>query len=861
MQTYRDVILQRILPKVGKPSRYLLEWNAIRKDPSGVKLKVALAFPDTYEIGMSHLGLKLLHQILNRREEILVERAYAPWEDFRALTLQEGIPLCSHESGLPLKAFDIVGFTLQYELSYTTVLDMLDLAGIPLKGEDRGERDPLVIAGGPCAFNPEPLVDFIDLFVIGDAEEAIHEIADTVIAWKEASGKRHQLLEALARIEGCYVPAVWDGKTTIRKRTAMNWADVDYAAFPMPYLAVVQDRPSIEVMRGCLRSCRFCQAGYIYRPLRERSAEEIFRTALDAVRRTGYEELSLSSLSISDLSCLSDLLPPLVAELEREKVSLSLPSMRVEGITEGFVREVGRTRKGGGFTIAPEAGSTRLRDVINKGWITDEQIFNAVKIAARGGWDSVKMYFMIGHPTEELADLDALAALCAEALQIGRREGSGNFSVTASASCFVPKPHTPFQWAGQDPLDLLKEKQRYLKRRLRQVGVGFKWHRAESSFLEAVFSRGDRKLGRVLFRAHALGCRFDGWAERLNFEMWLKAFEEEGIDPEGYATRPIPLEEPLPWEHIWVVDKRFLLREWQRALRAALTHECQTGPCRACGQVCLPSWRAWAEKTGALGRGFARGCQVPGVGREAGKVQASPGDLRPPTSGPGQRVRFAFQKVGELRFLSHLELMRTFSRAFRRARIPLAYSQGFHPQPRLSLALALPVGIEGLEELADVELSSGIPPEELVVRANGELPPGLHLVKAWEVPLNAPSLASQVVGAVYRLQVEGDGLAPAERERLLSEEACRQFLARPSIPVQVFRKGRTLEIDAKPYLLHLSPSRDGGMGWELALKVGREGSVRPQAVLARFLADGQDGPAESLLERLHVVRTTLLLAS
>ncbi|MBI3988749.1 MAG: TIGR03960 family B12-binding radical SAM protein, partial [candidate division NC10 bacterium] len=624
METYREAILERILPRVMKPSRYLLEWNAIRKDPSRVRLKVALAFPDTYEIGMSHIGLKLLHQILSRKEEILVERAFAPWEDFRGLTLQEGIPLSSHESGIPLKAFDIVGFTLQYELSYTTILDMLDLAGIPLKGEDRAEMDPLVIAGGPCAFNPEPLVGFIDLFVIGDAEEAIQEIAETVMAWKEASGKRHQLLEALAKIEGCYVPAVWDGKTTIKKRTAMNWADVDYAAFPMPYMEIIHDRPSIEVMRGCLRSCRFCQAGYIYRPLRERSAEEIFRTALDAVRKTGYEELSLSSLSISDLSCLSDLLPPLAAELQREKASLSLPSMRVEGVTEGFVQEVGKTRKGGGLTIAPEAGSKRLRDVINKGWITDEQIFNAVKVASRGGWDSVKMYFMIGQPTEAFADLDALVELSAEALRIGRREGPRNFSVTASASCFVPKPHTPFQWVGQDPLDLLKEKQRYLKRKLRQVGVEFKWHQAESSFLEAVFSRGDRKLGRVLFKAHTLGCRFDGWTERLNFELWLRAFKEEGIDPGDYATRFFPLEEePLPWEHIWVVDKKFLLRECRRALLAALTHECQTGPCRACGQVCLPSWREWAEKTGAFGQGFAVGCQMSGAGQEDREVQAS----------------------------------------------------------------------------------------------------------------------------------------------------------------------------------------------------------------------------------------------
>ena len=868
MQTYRDIVFERILPKVSKPSRYLPEWRVMKKDPDQARLKVALAFPDLYEIGMSHIGLKILYQILNGREGILADRAYAPWEDFRELMLKEEIPLLSHETNLPLKAFDIVGFTLQYELSYTSILDMLFLGGIPLLASDRTEADPLVIAGGPCAFNPEPLVDFIDLFVIGDAEEAIVEIADAVLAWKGAGGKRHELLRALAKIEGNYVPALWDGTTPVQKRTAIKFADVDYARFPVPYMETVHDRPSIEVMRGCLRSCRFCQAGYIYRPLRERSAEDVLEAAVKAVKSTGCEEVSLSSLSISDLSCLSGLLPPLMEALQKERVALSLPSMRVEGITEAFVAEVGKARKGGSFTIAPEAGSKRLRDIINKGWITDEQIFHAVNVAARAGWGSAKMYFMIGQPTEEYEDLDALVKLCSEVLKVGRKEGGRNFSVTASASSFVPKPHTPFQWVGQEPLGVLKERQQYLKRKLREAGVGFKWHQAESSFLEAVFSRGDRRLGKVLLRAHTFGCRFDGWTELLKYDLWMKAFEEEGIDPGSYANRFIPLEEPLPWDHIQVVTKRFLLKEWQRTLKVALTHECQTGPCRACGQVCLPNWRMWAEKVDAFGKGFDVQCSTFNV--QEGKRDGPTSNLERRTwnGSPGQRIRFAFQKVGLLRFLSHLELQRVFVRAMKRARIPLAYSQGYHSKPKLAFALALPVGVEGVNELADVGLAEPLAPEEFRGWVNGELPPELQVLKAWEVPLSAPSLTSQVEGAVYQIWLP-DPRPPTPDPRPWGE-ACQRFLEKASIPVQVVRKKQVIEVDARPHIVDFRTLFSGeGLGWELSLRVGKEGSVRPQAVIQPFLEEAFDGGSrppsfpsgQRLWEGLRIVRTTLLLNS
>ena len=599
----KDAISSHILPFVSKPSRYIAaEWNAVMKDPAIAEVRIALAFPDTYEIGMSHLGLKILYQLLNARPEIFADRVYAPWLDAEALFRQHRIPLCGHESGLPLASFDILGFTLQYELSFATILNMLDLAGIPLRSSERDEHHPLVVAGGPGAFAPEPLADFLDAFLIGDGEEATAELCNIVRRWKRDGGNREDLLGALKTVPGFYIPALHQPGEVIRKRTALKLDAVDYGRFPVPYMEIVHDRASIEVMRGCARGCRFCQAGYIYRPIREHSAEATRAMVEQARWGTGYEEVSLSSLSIADLSCLGDLVPLLMASLAPDKISLSLPSLRVEALNQNqeLAQQIGKVRKTG-FTIAPEAGSARLRRVINKEGFDDEQILVAVQNAAKAGWESVKLYFMIGLPTETQADLDELIRVAKESARIGRRESPRGFGLTVSASSFVPKPHTPFQWFAQEPMSTLKEKQAFLKARLREGRVDFKWHHVESSFLEAAFSLGGRETGAAIALGRQRGCRFDGWTEQLKFDTWMQAFSDAGVDPRVTANQPRGLDDPLPWDHIDCgVSKQFLKREYQKALQVKSTPDCHTGPCGNCGEPCGPNWRVWAQKMGMI---------------------------------------------------------------------------------------------------------------------------------------------------------------------------------------------------------------------------------------------------------------------
>ncbi len=863
MKSYRQAIVDEVLPVVSKPSRYIgMEWNAIKKDPSLAKVKIALAFPDTYEIGMSHLGLKILYQVLNRRPEFLAERVYAPWVDAERLFRERRIPLCSHESGYSLADFDLIGFTLQYELSYTTILNMLDLAGIPVKSEQRRERDPFVIAGGPVAFNPEPIADFIDMFLLGDAEEAILEVCESVCRWKASGGRREELLEAWAKIQGCYVPALHRGEP-IRKRTAIRLDGIDYGAFPVPFMEIVHDRANIEVMRGCTQGCRFCQAGYLYRPLRERSAEEIRQMTRQAIRGTGYEEVSLASLSIADLTVLPDLVPPLMDELLPEKISLSLPSLRVEALNRfpQVADEIGRVRKTG-FTIAPEAGSKRLRKVINKEGFDEEQIFTAVKNAARSGWESVKFYFMIGLPTETQEDLDEMVRVARESARIARAESVRGFGLTVSTSSFVPKPHTPFQWFAMETMEVLKEKQHYLRRKLREANVSYKWHDVGSSFLEAVFSLGDRSLGRVIQRGYELGCRFDGWTEHLKFEKWMQAFRETGIDPAAIAYRARGLDEPLPWDHIDIgVSKKFLQREYKKALEVRGTPDCHVAPCSACGEICMPNWPTWAEKVGMKVSSFES--RVSGSRCVVPSAEPETRNRKPETRGeaPVQRIRFVFQKMGDLRFLSHLEVMKALSRALRRAQVPMAYSQGYNPQPKLSFALALPVGVEGWQELADLDLTVAMAPEELVARVNRHLATELHLVRAWEVPLTAPSLTPSVREAVYQVWMPLNGSGPDIRARLGSPALCDEWLSRPTIFVIVQRKEKLVEVDVRPLIRELCalPEEGGSLRWGLRLKASQGGSVRPQVIMASLLKDALNGQFDGSETKLRVAREALIL--
>ncbi len=884
----KSTIAEHILPFVSKPSRYIAgEWNVVVKDPAKVEVRVALAFPDAYEIGMSHLGLKILYQLLNARPEILAERAYAPWVDAEGLFRQHGIPLSSHESRLPLASFDILGFTLQYELSFATILNMLDLAGIPLRTVERDVRHPLVVAGGPVAFAPEPVADFIDAFLIGDGEEATLELCGVVREWKRSGGSREELLRAVKGIGGMYVPTLHEPGEVVRKRTALKLDVVDYGRFPIPYMEIVHDRANIEVMRGCAQGCRFCQAGYIYRPIREHSAERI-RAMVDRARvGTGYEEVSLSSLSIADLSCLRDLVPPLMASLIPDKTSLSLPSLRVEALNRNkeIAEEIGKVRKTG-FTIAPEAGSARLRKVINKEGFDEDQIFTAVQNAARAGWESVKFYFMIGLPTETQTDLDELVRVAKESARIARRESPRGFGLTVSASSFVPKPHTPFQWFAQEPMRVLKEKQAYLRARLREARIDFKWHHVESSFLEAVFTLGGREVGAAIALGQQRGCRFDGWTEQLKFDTWMEALADAGMDPSAIANRPRGLDEPLPWDHIDCgVSKQFLKREYKKALQVKGTPDCHVGPCSNCGEICVPNWRTWAQEVGVIQITPTRGQAQGGAAQEGEPRPGGPADHGPtarrlgaresmvehapeglagavPRSQPQpvQKIRFEFQKVGELRYLSHLELMRALQRALRRAGVPLAYTQGFNPQPKVSVAQALAVGLEGLRELGEVELTLRVEPADLLARWNTQLPPELKILRTWEAPLHGPSLSAGVRGAAYQVRLLPNGWDPTTLAALGNARACAEFLAQGPIPVEVSKKGQTVTLDARPFVREFTATPQDGPQWGLVLQAGLGGSVKPQAVMRRFLGQRvPPGELDRMISSLRITRTALAL--
>ncbi len=599
-----DNFMENTLPRVSKPTRYIgNEYNSIHKDKSRVKVHIALAFPDVYEVGMSHLGIKILYHLLNERDDIYAERVFTPWVDFEKFLRENKVPLFSLESRTPLSEFDFVGFTLQYEMSYSNILNMLALANIPIFSADRNENHPIVIAGGPCAYNPEPLAEIIDFFVIGEGEEVILEIMDLYKACKGRGGKRREFLEAVASIPGVYVPALYDvtynddgtikgfspKKTGIPERIQKRVIkDLDTAYYPtkfvVPYMDIVHDRAMLEIFRGCSRGCRFCQAGMIYRPVREKSVARLEKLARDIINYTGYGEISLTSLSTSDYSALKELTEILTDEFRRCQVGISLPSLRIDAFSLDLASKVQEIKKSG-LTFAPEAGSQRLRDVINKG-VTADDLLTSVRDAFSCGWNTVKLYFMIGLPTETYEDIAGIAELARAVVDV-YREVNGHtrgLKVTVSTSTFVPKPFTPFQWEAQIPLLEIEKRQKFLKEMLRGKNIFYSWHDGRLSFLEAVFSRGDRKLNRVLQIAHEKGCRFDGWSDLFSFEKWMDAFRDAGVSPEFYAYRERANDELFPWEIVDPgIDRRFLLREREKARRGEVTPDCRFDRCHACG--------------------------------------------------------------------------------------------------------------------------------------------------------------------------------------------------------------------------------------------------------------------------------------
>ena len=598
--------LDKLLPLVQKPSRYTGgELNSIVKDKSKIVSRFAFCFPDVYEVGMSHLGIKILYHQLNRREDTWVERVFAPWDDMETQMRENNVPLYGLESRDSLKEFDFVGFTLQYELSYSNVVNMLELADIPLYAENRAENDPLVCAGGPCAYNAEPIADFVDFFLIGEGEEIWEEVLDAYKEHKKTGGKREDFLLKIAKeIQGIYVPMFYDVsynedgtvkeiKTNregvpekIRKRIILDMDKVYYPdAFVVPFMDIVHNRVMLEIFRGCIRGCRFCQAGMIYRPVRERSAENLCELAEKLIDSTGYEEMSLSSRRTSDYREFKQLADGLIDMAEKKKVSLSLPSLRIDNMSLDILKRVQTVRKSG-LTFAPEAGSQRLRDVLNKG-VTEEDIIRSANLVFEEGWSNVKLYFMMGLPTETDDDIIGIARTGYKVLDCFKKcespKKANRINVTVSVSSFVPKPFTPFQWEPQNSMEELKRKQQLLKDSIRTRAITYNYHMSQVSCLEGVFARGDRRLSKVIEIAHKKGCKFDGWDEFFKYDKWLEAFDEAGLVPEFYSQRKREFDEVFPWDMMDIgVTKKFLENECKKAYRAEITPNCRQ-KCSGCG--------------------------------------------------------------------------------------------------------------------------------------------------------------------------------------------------------------------------------------------------------------------------------------
>jgi radical SAM-linked protein len=807
-------MLEDFLPLVTKPGRYInTEVHSVHKDLSKVRTKVCLFFPDTYEVGMSHLGLRILYHILNGRKDTACERVFSPWIDYEQRLIAANRPLTSLESNLPLSQFDIIGITLQYELSYTNILTGLGLARVPLHSSDRTNSHPVVIAGGPCAVNPEPLADFIDAFFIGEAEESIHEIVEL----RQIHPTREGYLKALAQREGFYVPIL--GKGPVRRRVIRDLESAAYPEIPMlPLMRPVHDRATVEVARGCIRGCRFCQAGIIYRPYRERSAERVKALLHTSLSCTGYDELSLASLSCGDYSDIQSLVQDLYSRYRHNRISISLPSLRIGTLTPEMIRAVAGVRKTG-FTLAPEAGTERLRRVINKP-VTDIDLMDAAENIFANGWNVLKLYFMIGLPTETNADLDGIIRIAHDLLALGKKVSKRHVQLNISVSTFVPKPHTPFQWFAQATPEDIRAKHAYLATRMKRRGISLKLHNPEMTILEGAFARGDRNIGKVIAEAVQRGCRFDGWSECFFFAKWQDAFQACGMQPEAYACRTLGLDDELPWNFVKTgVTRDFLKREYHRALEAKITENCRA-ECWHCGMGCKEGGTlSLGKPTAPAGESKAGQVILPGVQ----KKQSGQFDLT-------TRIRIKYAKTGRLRYLSHLDLMTLFHRAAVRAGIPLAFSCGFNPHPRIAFGPALPVGVESDAEYLDMETDPFFDLMEITKNVNASLPSGMSILAAHVIPKKSPSLSGSI--SRYRYEVT---VPPAYAAGI--ESRVEHFLSRPVVTVA--KEAR--EIDILPGIESITITETGNMtGLTIILQDKVTLRPRVQDVIERLFAISSD---------------------
>ncbi len=780
-----------ILPRVERPSRYIgQELNSVHKPLSEVEVRICLAFPDMYDLGLSNLGLLILYSLLNGQPGVWCERAYAVGLDLEHELRSRSLPLFSVESRTPLSEFDAVGFTLQYELSYTNILNMLDLARIPLLCAERGDEHPIILAGGPCAFNPEPLADFIDCFIIGDGEDSVLQLARALRATRGMA--RDERLKALRKVKGAYLPAFYPtatlengtvvgapGAAPVRKSLLLSLESTPYPTdYIVPFTQQVHDRVSLEVLRGCTQGCRFCQAGMIYRPVRERNLDTLSDLMRETIEKTGYEEISLSSLSTCDYSRPRALVAQSVLRGGPDNVAVSLPSLRMDTFSLDLVDMVQSVRKTG-LTFAPEAATPRMRAVIDKD-IPDEMLFETTETVYRKGWDHIKLYFMIGLPTERDEDVLRIAYLAQEVLRRGKAVNR-RAALRLGVSTFVPKPHTPFQWDRQIDIPETLHKQSLLRDRTRAFGLKLGRHEAEQSLLEGILSRGDRRLGRLLLQAYRNGCKFDGWSEHLDLRRWEKAADQTGIDALDYL-RERPLDEPLPWDHIdTLVTKQYYVKEYLKSRMEMLNRDCRYTGCSTCGVI--------TEQKDSCVEMLSR--KKKGIKEEKAWERPELPGLPPQT--PAQRIVARFERTGKMRLLSQLETANVWTRALRRAGLRMCYSEGFHPQPRLAFSSGLPVGMATRADYVDVLMLCAVAPLEIKLRVNRVLPPGFTVLDCGEVPLSAPSLMAAITGADYLIEVP--------RSSMASVLDPSELMARGEIVVQRrTKKGDLKPVDIRPLI-------------------------------------------------------------
>lgn len=876
------VLNSDLLFKVERPGQYLgNEWGAYHKSFTANQVRLCLSFPDLYELGMSNFGLRILYQIINEHKDFMCDRSYAPGSDLEALLRQKEIALWAWESRQPLRNFELLGFSLQYELTYTNVLNMLDLSGIPVKAENRSSVFPLVFGGGPSAVNPEPMVLFMDFFIIGDGEKAVIDVMECIKQFKsekiEGEGARKILLRRLASVAGVYVPSLYamndenpyaqpllEGvpERVLRQVSALSDANQPSGGL-VPYLSLVHDRQVLEVRRGCDRGCRFCQPGYTFLPVRERSAEDLVRISKDAIAKSGYEEYSMLSLCVSDYTSLHESVRALNKVHSAQRTSMSFPSQRADRMNLDVAEELKVVRKSG-ITLAPEAGTEKLRAVINKG-LSHAQIISAIESAYKTGWTSIKLYYMIGLPTETDEDLDGIIETLKEATNLCRkikREGDPevfkrSIDFTCTISNFVPKPFTPFQWFPQTSPSEFLRKQQYLRDKLRASGlrnVQLNCTGPQISLLESVISRGGREIADLIHRAWLRGCTFDAWDELFRPKIWHEEAQAMGISLEAEASKERQVGTRQVWDvvHVGLADW-WLAKEWEKSVAVKETAPCTENTCHACG-VCTE-----LDTAHSLANPKVEVMKKNPFVKELAVHVESDGDVHPSlffekppeaeTNAVASKFRLEFSKLGDFKFISHLDLQHLLIRAGRRAGLPLAYSEGFNPSPKISIALSLPLFAESSAELADLELSEDLSADALVARLNAQLPAEIQIRRARKVEKIAPSLSSLIGRACYSASLltedadlDKDSLNKGIEELFAAKEIIIDMPPSDKAAKRAAREGEKPEMkkkDIRPFIFSIAVSGSEPITIDFCISHGSRAHVKPSEIL-KLLAPGTD---------------------